>query len=144
MDASSRQKLDDFRRALSAAINGSSEASRMLDELRQEGFSLYLLLDGSGDGVADGVAGHGGGQAGSIPRERALTPTSGGLPVRAGRGWDLAPERGSDRGPDRNLGPDPERPEREPAFLLTTGDVALLKAMGIDPTRKTRRRRNPR
>ena len=135
MDASSRQKLDDFRRALSAAINESSEASRKLDELRQEGFSLYLLLDGTGEG-------DGSGEAGSIPRERALTPTSGGLPVRAGRGWNLAPERGSDRGPDRNLGPDPERPGKEPAFLLSTGDVALLKAMGIDPTRKTRRRRS--
>lgn len=131
MDASTRQKLEDFRRALGEAINGSTEASRKLDELRREGFSLYLLLDGSGDGDGDG----------SIPRERALTPSSGGLPVRAGRGWDLAPERGSDRGPDRNLGPDPERPQREPEFLLSTDDVALLKAMGIDPTRKTRRRR---
>ncbi len=131
MDASTRQKLEDFRRALGEAINGSTEASRKLDELRREGFSLYLLLDGSGDGD----------EGASIPRERALTPSSGGLPVRAGRGWDLAPERGSDRGPDRNLGPDPERPEREPEFLLSTGDVALLKAMGIDPTRKTRRRR---
>lgn len=131
MDASTRQKLEDFRRALGEAINGSAEASRKLDELRREGFSLYLLLDGSGDGDGDG----------SIPRERALTPSSGGLPVRAARGWDLAPERGSDRGPDRNLGPDPERPQREPEFLLSTDDVALLKAMGIDPTRKTRRRR---
>lgn len=132
MDASTRQKLEDFRRALGEAINGSTEASRKLDELRREGFSLYLLLDGSsGDGDGDG----------SIPRERALTHSSGGLPVRAGRGWDLAPERGSDRGPDRNLGPDPERPQREPEFLLSTDDVALLKAMGIDPTRKTRRRR---
>jgi len=131
MDASTRQKLDDFRRALSAAISESSEACRKLDELRQEGFQLYLLLDGRSDG----------GEAGAIPRERALAPSSGGLPVRAGRGWDLEPERGSARGPDRNAGPDPERPQREPQFRLSSGDVAMLQAMGIDPTRKTRRRR---
>jgi len=47
LDPILRQKLRDLGRALSAAISGSSEASRRLSELRDEGYSLYLLVDGS-------------------------------------------------------------------------------------------------
>lgn len=136
MDASTRQKLADFRRALSEAINGSADACRTLDELRREGFSLYLLLDDRGELEAEGT----------IPRDRALLPSQGGLPVRAGRGWLLAPEEGSERGPDRNRGSlpggaDRGEPKGDPTFLLSARDVELLRGLGIDPTRKARRRR---
>lgn len=38
--------LRDFGRALSDAISESSDASRKLREIRDSGYSLYLLLDG--------------------------------------------------------------------------------------------------
>lgn len=38
--------MRDFGRALSVAISDSSEASRRLREIRDSGYSLYLLLDG--------------------------------------------------------------------------------------------------
>lgn len=34
------------------------------------------------------------------------------------------------------------RPEPEPEFRMNTSDVAFLKSIGIDPTRRIRRRRN--
>lgn len=136
MDASTRQKLDDFRRALSEAINGSASAARKLDDLRRQGFSLYLLLDGTRESALGDE---------TVPRDRALQLSRSSLPVPVGHGWELAPERGSERGPDRNREADDARPPRraasEPAFLLSAEDVAVLRAMGIDPTRKTRRRR---
>ncbi len=45
LDPRLRRKLEDLGRALSEVIADSSEVSRQLDELREEGFSLYLLLE---------------------------------------------------------------------------------------------------
>jgi hypothetical protein len=47
--------LRDFGRALSEAISDSSEASRKLRQIRDEGYSLYLLLDGSREEADPGV-----------------------------------------------------------------------------------------
>lgn len=130
MDASTRRKLDDFRRALSEAISDSSEATRRLVDLREEGFSLYLLLDGSGrERIGGELTGHtldeelrGGG---GVARQHALQR----LPRRL-------PERTPSRS-ERASGGD-----EDPQFRITSDDVAVLRALGIDPTRKTRRRRN--
>jgi hypothetical protein len=45
--------LRDLRRALSEAISESSEVSRTLRKIREEGYSLYLLVDCKREG-ADG------------------------------------------------------------------------------------------
>jgi hypothetical protein len=123
MDSSTRRKLDDFRRALSEAISDSNEAARRLYELRREGFDLYLLLDGSGRELPgrtleDELRG-----GESVRRDQALQRLPRALPVRAPRA------SGAERGHD-------------PQFRITSDDVSWLRSLGIDPTRKTRRRRN--
>jgi hypothetical protein len=125
MDSSTRRKLDDFRRALSEAISDSNEAARRLYELRREGFDLYLLLDGSGRELPgrtledDLLGGE------SVRRDQALQRLPRALPVRAPRASGAAAGNGE-----------------APQFRITSDDVSWLRSLGIDPTRKTRRRRN--
>jgi len=45
LDDRLHQMLRDLRRALSEAISESSEVSRTLRKIREEGYSLYLLVD---------------------------------------------------------------------------------------------------
>lgn len=92
--------LRDFGRALSEAISDSSEASRKLRQIRDEGYSLYLLLDGS--------------------REEA-DPGAGALVAR--------------KGPSLAAG--------QPEFRINSSDLSFLRSIGIDPTRRLRRRRSP-
>jgi hypothetical protein len=47
LDQGIHRMLRDFGRALSEAISESSEASEKLREIRDRGYSLYLLLDGA-------------------------------------------------------------------------------------------------
>jgi hypothetical protein len=115
LDPTLRRKLRDFGRALSAAISDSGEASKRLEELREEGYSLYLLLDGSGRDGSDAAA-----PRGSEP-----------LAAAGSRGGALQ------RTP-RQL---PARASREPSFRINGEDVAFLRSVGIDPTRPVRRRR---
>ena len=88
--------LRDLRRALSEAISESSEINRTLRKIREEGYSLYLLVDCKRE-VEDAEA-----RLPTGPR----WPTSG-----------------------------------EPAFQIDGRDLNFLKSIGIDPTRRLRRRR---
>lgn len=90
--------LRDLRRALSEAISESSDVSRTLRRIREEGYSLYLLVDCKRDAFGDDDP----------------------LPVAARR-----------------------RGEREPEFQINGTDLHFLRSIGIDPTRRTRRRRPP-
>lgn len=88
--------LRDLRRALSEAISESSEVSRTLRKIREEGYSLYLLVD--------------------CKREaNELEP--------------LAPPS------------PPKTPPGGPLFQIDSRDLSFLKSIGIDPTRRLRRRR---
>jgi hypothetical protein len=88
--------LRDLRRALSEAISESSEVSRTLRKIREEGYSLYLLVD--------------------CKRE-------------ANEPEPLAP-------------PLPAKmPPGGPLFQIDSRDLSFLKSIGIDPTRRLRRRR---
>ncbi len=118
MDSSTRRKLDDFRRALTEAISDSSEAARRLYDLRQEGFNLYLLLDASGRELPGRTLEEElrGGE--TVERRHALQRLPRRLPARSG---------GAQGG--------------EPQFRINSDDVAVLRSLGIDPTRKARRRR---
>ena len=109
-----RRKLEDLGRALSEAISESTEASRQLTELRDEGFAVYLLLEGDADG------GEGRGAVGKV---------AGRLP--AGRAPRALPASSLE-----------VSPSGEPAFLINGQDLALLRSLGIDPTRRPRRRRS--
>jgi hypothetical protein len=88
--------LRDLRRALSEAISESSEVSRTLRKIREEGYSLYLLVDCKRE-AADGD-------------HLALTP------------------------------PAPQA-RTEPNFQINGRDLSFLRSIGIDPTRRLRRRR---
>ena len=88
--------LRDLRRALSEAISESSDVNRTLRKIREEGYSLYLLVDCKREA--------------RTPRRSALTATA---PLDLG----------------------------EPAFQIDGRDLSFLRSIGIDPTRRLRRRR---
>jgi hypothetical protein len=90
--------LRDLRRALSDAISESSEVSRTLRKIREEGYSLYLLVD--------------------CKREAAGEPLA-----------IAGPAHG------------PAHGENDPSFQINMRDLSFLKSIGIDPTRRLRRRR---
>lgn len=95
--------LRDLRRALSDAISDSTEVSRTLRKIREEGYSLYLLVDCKRD------------------------------PLSESDDDDALPA--SPRGYRK------ERREREPVFQINGTDLHFLRSIGIDPTRRQRRRR---
>lgn len=95
LDDKLHHMLRDLRRALSEAISESSEVSRTLRKIREEGYSLYLLVDCKRE-------------ANEPEQLPALTPKS-----AAG----------------------------EPLFQIDGRDLSFLKSIGIDPTRRLRRRR---
>jgi hypothetical protein len=87
--------LRDLRRALSEAISESSEVSRTLRRIREEGYSLYLLVDCKRDLL------------------------------------DVEP----------SVPPVPRSAAGDPVFQIDGRDLSFLKSIGIDPTRRLRRRR---
>jgi len=88
--------LRELRRALSEAISESSEINRTLRKIREEGYSLYLLVDCKRE-IDDPEA---------VPLTAPRWPSSG-----------------------------------EPAFQIDARDLNFLKSIGIDPTRRLRRRK---
>ncbi len=101
--------LKDLRRALSDAISESSEVSRNLRRIREEGYSLYLLVDCKRES-------HEGESLALSPATRtaaASTSLSSSAPSRS-----------------------------DPSFQINGRDLSFLKSIGIDPTRRLRRRRS--
>jgi hypothetical protein len=92
--------LRDLRRALSEAISESSEVSRTLRKIREEGYSLYLLVDCKRESEGEPLA---------IGAPAATTPAT--------------------------------VSRTDPAFQINMQDLSFLKSIGIDPTRRLRRRR---
>jgi hypothetical protein len=88
--------LRDLRRALSDAISDSTEVSRSLRRIREEGYSLYLLVDCKRDPAGEEPL--------ALSAPRVTTPS-------------------------------------DPAFQINGRDLSFLKSIGIDPTRRLRRRR---
>jgi hypothetical protein len=94
LDQKIHQMLRELRRALSEAITDSSDVSRTLRRIREEGYSLYLLVDCKREG--------------NDP-------------------FQLDAPRFSS--------------SSEPAFMIDGRDLSFLRSIGIDPTRRLRRRR---
>ena len=90
--------LRDLRRALSDAISESTEVSRSLRKIREEGYSLYLLVDCKRDGSGE--------ESLALSSPRAVSSNS-----------------------------------ADPAFQINGRDLSFLRSIGIDPTRRLRRRR---
>ncbi len=88
--------LRELRRALSDAISESTEVNRTLRKIREEGYSLYLLVDCKRDA-------------------NELEPLTFATTARRSSG--------------------------EPVFQIDVRDLSFLRSIGIDPTRRLRRRR---
>ena len=88
--------MQDLRGAITEALAESTDVTRSMDQIRDEGWSVYLVID------------------------RKLE--------------DETPE-GIELTADRDA-------EVEPTFKINSNDLAFLKSVGIDPTRRVRRRRS--
>lgn len=97
LDDKLHQMLRDLRRALSEAISESTEVSRTLRKIREEGYSLYLLVDCKREA--------------NELEQLTFSPAA----------------RTSSSG--------------EPVFQIDGRDLSFLRSIGIDPTRRLRRRR---
>ena len=86
--------LKDLRAAIVRALSGSSEVRGLFDQIREEGYSLYFVVNRKSD----------------------------------------------QRGAGQNLGTENEI-ESTPVFKIDGRDLSILRGLGIDPTRSTRRRR---
>jgi hypothetical protein len=95
LDAKLRRLLQDLRGAITEALADSSEVSRSMDKIREEGWSVYLVVDRKNENE---------------------TP----------EGFELTTEKKS---------------QEDPGFRIDTQDLSFLKSLGIDPTRRVRRRR---
>lgn len=148
LNARLKRKLADLGKALSEAISESSAASRHLAELRDEGFSVYLLLESDGERGerTETASGRRSGALSARTRgerggaERGERGAPGGHAAR-----QLAAQRqltGRSHPPgDRQL-PAAASAEPQPTFLIDGRDLAFLRSVGIDPTRPARRKRS--
>jgi hypothetical protein len=138
LNARLKRKLADLGKALSEALAESSDASRKLSELREEGYSVYLLLECAGErGVrasdpAPAV------RADGAPALTAQRQLSG----RQLNGQRQLTGRGRPAGEPRLEAAPQAAPQAEPAFLIDGRDLAFLRSVGIDPTRSPRRKRS--
>lgn len=120
-----RDLLQNLGRALSAAISDSDEVSRSLDRIQQEGYRLELHLDckppkGGAGGESEAGAAQEQGRSRSRPQAQEA-------PLKPGQRLPLAYRKVAPRG--------------EPRFQIDMQDLAFLRSIGIDPTRRMRRRR---
>lgn len=110
LDDKLHQMLKDLRRALSDAIAESSEVSRNLRRIREEGYSLYLLVDCKRE-ASDG-------------EPLALSPAARTSVMSSSAAYS------------------PSGSAADPSFQINGRDLSFLKSIGIDPTRRLRRRRS--
>lgn len=96
LDAKIRRLLQDLREVLSRAMNDSTEIQESVQQIREEGWGLYLVVDRKRDDE---------------------TPEA----------FELTAQR--------------RAPEHEAVFKIDSRDLSFLRSVGIDPTRRVRRRR---
>jgi hypothetical protein len=109
--------LRDLRRALSEAISDSSEVSRTLRRIREEGYALYLLVDCKRER--------------DDRDDRLDHDDDDTLPFAASRAVRGRASSSTSRTASNT----------EPAFQINGKDLSFLRSIGIDPTRRLRRRR---
>lgn len=108
MDDKIKQLLRDLGTAINESISGSDDVNRQIQKIRDEGYNLYVVLDAT-IGLNRQDGSDGENNAG-----RALT----------------AAEQPSTELIVKN--------DKEVQFRINVNDLALLRALGIDPTRKVR------
>lgn len=95
MDDRLRQLVEELRGAVSEALADSTEVDHALRHIREQGWSLYLVVDRKREGESL--------EAYEIAGEQAVLS--------------------------------------EAAFRIDSSDLSFLRSIGIDPTRRARRRR---
>ncbi len=95
-DSKTHRLLSELRHSLARIFSTSRDVNRLLHRIREEGWSLYVVIDKS---------------------DRAGEANA----------FELAAE--------------PLNSEADPPFRINSRDLTLLRSLGIDPTRKLRRRR---
>jgi hypothetical protein len=103
-----REMLKELGQAINESISGSGRVHETIQKIRDEGYSLYMVLDAK-VGVNK--------REGRLPRTRRTLAAVSDDPEDAGGVTERA------------------------AFRINLKDLRLLKALGIDPTRKVRTRR---
>ena len=112
MDERRRTFMRELERALLEAISESAEVHRTLHRMHSEGYTLQLFLDC---------------QPAGSPEPTTADPAADRDPCDT-----LVPARTASRA---------ETGGKEPAFRINSEDLTLLRALGIDPTRKSRARK---
>ncbi|HEX2121648.1 MAG TPA: hypothetical protein VHL59_08405 [Thermoanaerobaculia bacterium] len=98
MDDRIKQLLQDLGTAINESISGSEDVNRHNQQIRDEGYDLYVVLDATiGLNKQDGTE--------TDNNERVEVPA---------------------------------KPPKEVQFRININDLALLRSLGIDPTRKVR------
>jgi len=128
--------LRDLERALLEALAESAEAHRALERMHEEGLTLQIYLDcrRPDERASQGPAARG------LVSETPLEPAR--VPAAAAPVSQRAIARASGRSGERRA----RAPRRSPAppqplFRINSEDLAMLRSLGIDPTRKGRARR---
>lgn len=116
MDERRRTFMRELERALLEAISESAEVHRTLHRMHREGYTLQLFLDCQPADAPD-----------SADADQAADPDPDPDPSNT-----LVPARTGVRAESR---------AKEPAFRINSDDLSLLRALGIDPTRKSRARK---
>lgn len=116
------RRLRDLGRAVVQAVSNSDEIASAVERLRREGITLYLVLDPKQYG----------------PETKFEIRPSENRPDESCSG-DLRPDTGRalPSASPSSMRPSSARPE----FRLDTDDVHLLRSLGIDATRKGKKRR---
>lgn len=124
-----RRMIRELGRTLAEAISDSSKASRALRKLHDEGYAVSLTLGPSKQGGPQETL--------TLSLEKLDKPETRGPETRSPRSRGLAV-------PEESFPPDPpDLPAgtREPVFRIHSRDLAFLRSVGIDPTRRPPRRR---
>ena len=138
--------LRDLERALLEALAESAEAHRALERMHEEGLTLQIYLDCR---RPDERASHDPASRGLVSQEPAARGLVSDTPLEPAR-VPAAAAPVSQRAIARATGRSGERraraPRRSPAppqplFRINSEDLAMLRSLGIDPTRKGRARR---
>jgi hypothetical protein len=101
VDDKIKQLLQDLGTAINESISGSEDVNRHIQQIRDEGYDLYVVLDAT-----------------------------------IGLNKQGAEEETGD-----DTHPVPAAPPKEVQFRINVNDLAVLRALGIDPTRKVKKTR---
>jgi hypothetical protein len=131
--------LRDLERALLEAISESAEVHRTLERMHEQGFTLQVYLDCRPTATAAAQPSPG---SPSSPSSASSASSDGALePVRVPAQVPAISARAAGRSSERRPRAARKPATPEPPFRINTDDLAMLRALGIDPTRKGRARR---